>query len=71
MRQFLRAPLRLLEAAPEPRRSARVSHFCSFKVTHTENTIWNGILPAGKEWAAISSAPKACALHFHHRAEGT
>jgi hypothetical protein len=23
-----------------PRRSAKVAHFCSFKVAHTENTIW-------------------------------
>ena len=25
-----------------------MTHFCSFKVTPTENTIWNGILPVGK-----------------------
>ena len=28
--------------------SARVTHFCSVRVTHTENTIWNRILPTGK-----------------------
>jgi hypothetical protein len=38
-------------------------------VTHTENRIWNRILPAGKEWTAISSTPKACGLLFHHPPE--
>jgi hypothetical protein len=46
-----------------------VTHFCSFKVTHTENTIWNRILPTAK-WATLSSTPKACGLLFHHPVAG-
>ena len=42
-----------------------MTHLCSVKVTHTENTIWNRILPTGKG-AALSSTPKACGLVFHH-----
>jgi hypothetical protein len=30
------------------RRQAKVIHLRSPKVTHTENTVWNRILPAGK-----------------------
>ena len=33
-----------------------MSHFRSMKVTHTENTIWNGILPMGKVCGIIIDA---------------
>jgi hypothetical protein len=44
-----------------------VTHFCSFKVTHTENAIWNRTLPAGKKWQALSSTPKACGMPLRRR----
>ena len=42
-----------------------MTHLCSDRVTHTENTNWNRILPVGKECTAISSTPKACGLISH------
>ena len=36
-------PERILENAHEPRRSAKLIHFCSFRVTHTKNRISRGL----------------------------
>src|SRR5215831_9400457 len=47
-----------------------MTHLCSDRVTHTENTIWNRILPGGKNGPALSSTPKACGLVFHRRRPG-
>jgi len=44
-----------------PRRSPRVDHFCSFKLTHAENRIWR----IARRRPAILSTPKACGLIFH------
>jgi len=41
-----------------------VTHWRSFKVTHTKNAFGDD-LPAGNR-LAISSTPKACGLQFHH-----
>ena len=49
-----------------PRRSAKVTHFCSFKVTHTENTIWNSFLRGADYGPALSSTPQACGLDLRH-----
>src|SRR5260370_26912752 len=40
----------------EPRRSREMTHLCSFKVTHTKNTI----CLRARISAAISSTPQAC-----------
>src|SRR5208337_1883955 len=49
-----------------PRRSAKVTHFCSFKVTHTENTIWNAISRGADYGPALSSTPQACRVDLRH-----
>ena len=41
----------------EPRQSARVTHLYSVKVTHTKNTIWNGIRCGTDYGPALSSTP--------------
>src|SRR6266536_1580700 len=48
-------------SAPILRRSARIDHLRSPKVTHTKNTI----CPRAKR-KTISSTPKACGLPLHH-----
>ena len=45
-----------------PRRSREMTHLCSFKVTHTKNTIWR----RARISEAISSTPQACGVVFHH-----
>ena len=40
-----------------PRQSARVTHLYSVKVTHTKNTIWNGIRCGTDYGPALSSTP--------------
>jgi len=47
---------------PGPRRSREMTHLCSFKVTHTKNTIWR----RARISEAISSTPQACGVVFHH-----
>jgi len=49
-----------------PRRSAKVTHFCSFKVTHAENTILNAISCGADYGPALSSTPQACGLDLRH-----
>jgi hypothetical protein len=44
------------EGAPRRRRSPRMTHLCSAKLTHTKNRIWR----TASVWAALSSTPKAC-----------
>ncbi len=39
-----------------------MTHLCSFKVTHTKNTIWR----RARISEAISSTPQACGVVFHH-----
>src|SRR5712692_11422574 len=39
-----------------------MTHLCSFKVTHTKNTIWR----RARISEAISSTPQACGVAFHH-----
>jgi hypothetical protein len=53
-------PVRAAPRSQSPRRSARMTHLCSVRVTHTKNTI----CPRARERAAISSTPKACVLPF-------
>lgn len=45
-----------------PRRSARMTHLCSFTMTHTKNTTWRWARAA----RAMSSTPKACGVLSHH-----
>jgi hypothetical protein len=45
-----------------PRRSARMTHLCSLRLTHTKNTICR----RARDGPAISSTPKACGLIFQH-----
>src|SRR2546427_12586087 len=45
-----------------PRRSREMTHLCSFKVTHTKNTIWR----RARISEAISSTPQACGVVFNH-----
>src|ERR1017187_2813973 len=42
-----------------PRRSAKVTHFCSFKLTHTKNTICNTI------WRGANSGPAVSRSEEH------
>ena len=55
-----------------------MTHFCSVRVTHTENTIWNRNLPTGKSGGIIihaagvrlavpSSAPEARKVLYSQR----
>jgi len=44
-------------ALHQPRQSARVTHLYSVKVTHTKNTIWNGIRCGTDYGPALSSTP--------------
>jgi hypothetical protein len=46
----------------KPRRSAKVTHFCSFKLPHTKNTIWR----RANSGPALSSTPQACGVVSRH-----
>jgi hypothetical protein len=55
--QCIAGAIVIVNTSPAPRRSAKVTHFCSVRVTHTKNTIWNAIWRGANCGPAVSSTP--------------